>query len=97
VYDERCDACPGVAVVVVLMTTGRELVLCGNHARRYAPHLLEAGAAIIGDYSFEAGLRPAVDIRVAPPAEGEALADKAEPGTGIRAGRWQRFFDRFKN
>jgi hypothetical protein len=79
---------------VVELTSGRDVVLCGSHARRYAPQLLEAGATIVGDYSFEAGLRPSRDIVLAAPvAEGEPAGDKQGRD---RQGRWQRFLRRFK-
>jgi hypothetical protein len=95
VPDERCDACPGLAVVVVVVASGGELVLCGNHARRFASPLLEAGATIVGDYSHADGLRSAVDIRVALTAEGD-VGDAPGRGRAVRTGRWQRFLNLFR-
>lgn len=41
---ERCDRCGAAALVVVSLTTGGELHLCGHHTRKHAARLLEIGA-----------------------------------------------------
>jgi hypothetical protein len=50
---EQCDACPAPATVTVRLPAGGDVVLCGSHARRHAPALLEQGAAIEGDYGWQ--------------------------------------------
>jgi len=44
-----CDRCPAAAVVRVQLPSASLLMLCGHHARRHAPALLDQGAVVTGD------------------------------------------------
>jgi hypothetical protein len=69
-----CDGCPAAADVCVLLTDGRRLELCADHARQHSSALGKQGAVIIVNLS---------------PREQATLPGPAAPVTTPR-GFWKR-------
>jgi hypothetical protein len=53
-----CDRCPAEAAVRVQLPSASLLMLCGDHARQYAPALLLQGAEVTGELASATATGP---------------------------------------
>jgi hypothetical protein len=53
---ERCDACSAMSQFEVTLSSGKNIYLCGHHARRHMDALVAQNAVLLETWSLDADI-----------------------------------------